>query len=353
MSVLRAILVTPRSGPLVRYGEPGAKALRLWAEAAADLPRPWRSVQLEVHDAHPDPVAAMRRALASKPQLVFGPYGSGPALRALAATERAVWNHGGASSRIRWPAFPAAVNVLAPAASYFRGTLEVVRRADPQARRVVILHAKTGFGSDVAQGAAEAAARLLFETKTLGFARGEAGRAAERLDPEDLLLVAGGFEDELAAARVARGRGWRALGFVAAGVEEVLASLGEAREGLIGPAQWIAAAASEPDEGPDVVWFSERFRSEVGAEPPYPAAQAFAAGVIAARCLRDADTWEDAAQFAAARSLRCRTLYGDFRLDPSTGLQVGHEVVTVQWQGGERRVVWPLRYADRALDYPR
>ncbi len=353
MSELRALLLTPLSGPLARFGHAAATALRLWAEEAADLPPSWRRVRLDVHDAHPDPAAAMRRGLASQPRLVFGPYGSGPAVRALAATERTVWNHGGASSDIRWPAFPRAVNVLAPSSSYFQGTLEAVRRADPEARRVVILHGTTGFGADVARGAVEAATRLHFEAKSIGFSAGEAGRTASRLRGADLLLVAGGFDDELEVARASLGREWRAMGFVAAGVDEVLASLGEAREGLLGPAQWIATAAPEPDEGPDAHWLTARYRSAVGGDPPYPAVQAFAAGVLAARCLRDAGAGDDAALFAAARSLRCRTLYGEFRLDPATGLQVGHEVLTVQWQGGQRRVVWPPRHADRPLVYPR
>ncbi len=100
-------------------------------------------------------------------------------------------------------------------------------------------------------------------------------------------------------------------------------------------------------------WFLTRYRSTVGSDPPYPAAQAFAAGVLAARCLREAETVEDAAQLAVARSLDCRTLYGNFRLDPTTGLQVGHEVLTVQWQDGVRRIVWPPKHADRSLIYPR
>ncbi len=353
MSELRAILVTPLSGPLARFGRAGAAALRLWAAEAADLPPPWRRVRLDLHDAYPDPAAAMRSGSASQPHLVFGPYGSHPLSQALAATKRVVWNHGGASSTIRWPAFPRAVNVLAPASTYFRGTLEAVRSVDLEARQVVILHAKTGFGADVARGAAEDAARLHFEATAIAFSTGEAARTASQLPDADVLLVAGDFDDELAAARALLGREWRAMGFVGAGVEEVLAPLGRARVGLLGPAQWVAAAAAESDEGPDVGWFLTRYRSAVGSDPPYPAAQAFAAGVLAARCLRDAETVEDAAQLAAVRSLDCRTLYGNFRLDPTTGLQVGHEVLTVQWQGGARRIVWPPEHADRSLIYPR
>jgi branched-chain amino acid transport system substrate-binding protein len=45
-------------------------------------------------------------------------------------------------------------------------------------------------------------------------------------------------------------------------------------------------------------------------------------------------------------------LLGAFRLDPATGRQVGHRVLTVQWQDGVRRVVWPPERAEAALRYP-
>jgi branched-chain amino acid transport system substrate-binding protein len=354
---LRALLVTPLSGPLARFGRAGASALRLWAAEAADLPPPWRGIRLDLHDAHPDAAAAMRRGLASQPHLVFGPYGSSPTLQALAAAERVVWNHGGASASIRWPAFPRVVNVLAPASTYFRGTLEAVRSVDPGARHVAILHATTGFGRDVARGAAEAARELGFEVTAEGFGGGGAVRAATMLPEAEVLLVVGSFDDELESAPALLGRAWRAVGFVGAGVDEVLAALGDGREGLLGPAQWVATASMEPDEGPDVEWFLARYRSAVGGDPPYPAAQAFATGVLAARCLREC--WEDhpgapddATQLAVARGLACRTLYGDFRLDPVTGLQVGHRVVTVQWQEGRRRAIWPPHVAEAAFRYP-
>ena len=58
----------------------------------------------------------------------------------------------------------------------------------------------------------------------------------------------------------------------------------------------------------------------------------------------------DAQSFhAPAERLAIRTLFGDFRLDPLTGLQVGHQVLVVQWQGGARRVVWPPERAERPI----
>ncbi|CAN5145916.1 hypothetical protein BH20ACT9_BH20ACT9_07210 [soil metagenome] len=341
--MLRAVLVTPLTGPLARYGHAGAAALRLWAQL--------EDVRLEVCDAHPDAAATMRTAISTGPDLVFGPYGSGPAVAAAGAAGRLMWNHGGATTRL---ASRAVVNVPAPAASYFQGALEAVRAADPGARRVVLLHAGTGFGREVAAGADEAASRLGFAATAVELPRGGAAQAVSRLPAAEVVGVVAGFDDEVEAARAlldATGR--RAVVLVAAGVEEVLAALGDAREGLIGPAQWLASAAPGPDEGPDARWLVRAYRRATGTDPPYPAAQAFAAGVVAARCLRDAGAGDDKAVFTAASRLRCTTLFGAFRLDADTGLQAGHKVLTVQWQNGARRVVWPPQRAERPLRYPR
>ncbi|MQA13351.1 MAG: ABC transporter substrate-binding protein [Pseudonocardiaceae bacterium] len=325
-------MVTPLSGPLARYGRAGATALALWAQREA--------VRLTVHDAHPDPVAAIHRAEADRPELIFGPYGSGPTRRVAAATSRLLFNHGGARAGTAGNV----VSVLAAASSYLVGALEAVRRADRDLRRVSVAHGDTGFGRAVADGAAAAA--------------GELGVLVERAvlpdDPPgaDLLLVAGGFRDELASARRLLPGQWRAAAFVGAGVEEVLAPLGAGREGLLGPAQWLPSAVPQPDEGPTAAEFVTAYRHRTGEDPPYPAAQAFAAGLIAGRCLREAGSADDGALLVVARRLDITTMFGSFRLDPDTGQQVGHRVLTVQWQDGARHVVWPPGRADAVLRHP-
>ncbi|HEV7861372.1 MAG TPA: ABC transporter substrate-binding protein [Acidimicrobiia bacterium] len=356
MTVLRAALVTPLTGPLAGYGRAGATALQLWAEGAAALPAPLTAVDLAVHDAHPDPGAAIRRATAERPDVVFGPYGSSPALAAVAATDRLVWNHGGATSALCRPAHANVVNVPAPASTYLSGALQAIRSADPDGRTALLLAGTTGFAADVAAGALATAATCGFAVTEHRFEPGRAAEAAVRYadagpsgQPAGVLLVVGGFEDEIAVAEVLLGRAWRAAVFVAAGVEEILAPVGAAREGLLGPAQWLASAAPRPDLGPDATWFVDAYRRAAGSEPPYPAAQAFAAGLVCARCLVDAGGPGDEAMLAAAERLDVTTLYGRFRLDTGTGLQAGHEVLTVQWQDGRRRVVWPPARAEGVL----
>ncbi len=201
----------------------------------------------------------------------------------------------------------------------------------------------------MASGAIDAATDLHFELQAVPFKPSHATSVISNVPHADILLVVGNFADELAVALLLLKRTWRAAAFVGAGVEEVLAPLGNLREGLLGPAQWIATASAEPDEGPGSDWFVTNYRNVAGVDPPYPAAQAFAAGLLCARCLRDSGRCEDAAQLAAAYQLVCTTLYGAFRIDPLSGLQSGHQMLIVQWQNGIRRVVWPPEQAERPL----
>jgi branched-chain amino acid transport system substrate-binding protein len=334
MSLLRAALVTPLSGPLSAYGRAGAEALRLWADWYAGR------AELLVFDAHPDPAAAVRQAERDRPELLFGPYGSGPTVAAAAATSRLLWNHGGA----RVGPADHLISVLAPASTYFHGAVNVVHDADPEARRVAVLHADSRFGRAVTDGA-------VLEATRLGLRAMRAMLPAAPIDAE-MLLVVGRFADELAAARQLLPGQWRAAGFVGAGVEEVLADLGDRREGLLGPAQWLPVAAPCPDVGPSAAEFVAAYRRRAGADPPYPAAQAFAAGLVAAQCVREAGSADDTALLAAARLLRCTTMFGQFRLDPVKLDQVGHRVLTVQWQDGIRRIVAPAGRAQAPLRYP-
>jgi hypothetical protein len=132
---LRAALVTPMTGPLARFGRESARALSLWAEHGADLPAPWTGVELAVLDAGEDTGSAMREAVEARLDVIFGPYGSSPTIAATRATDRVLWNHGGATSALCRPGFPRVINLLSPASSYPDGVLRAVRAADCWASR--------------------------------------------------------------------------------------------------------------------------------------------------------------------------------------------------------------------------
>ncbi len=349
MTTFRAALMTPLTGPLGLYGKTCATALTLWAKKAAHLSADFTEVELDVQDTGENLHEALRTTLEKRPDVLFGPYGSGPMLTVARSCTRLIWNHGGASSRLARPSFPQVINVLSPASTYFASVLQAIHSADPTARTVSLFHSTTGFGRDVATGAQREAARLQMTMQAVPFEPSQALETVGTVPDGDILLVAGNFADESAVAPLLVSRNWRCTAFVGAGVEEVLASLGELREGLLGPAQWVAHSSLRPDEGPDVEWFVTHYREEEGRDPPYAAAQAFAAGILYARCLRETGDIREEIIQAAAQKLVCQTLFGKFQLDPLSGLQMGHQVVIVQWQQGQRRVVWPPEQAERPM----
>jgi ABC-type branched-subunit amino acid transport system substrate-binding protein len=324
-----AVLVTPLSGPLGRFGRCGFAALQLWAETAG--------VALEVIDAYPSALDAVASAEAGRPDVLFGPYGTGPAVAAARASVGVVWNHGGATARLARPAFERVVNLPSPAGTYLAAVLDtLVADGLPAGSEIVLLYGQTGFGREVADGTAATAVRLGLVLHPVSFPPGQGPAAFERAPGGDVLLSAGSFDDDAAIANVALRRRWRAVGLVAAGVDELTAALGGRVEGLYGPCQWMADTAPEPAEGPDADWFVTRYRHATGRTPPYPAAAAFAAGVVWQRCVRDAKTTDPLRVLAASGSLDTTTMFGRFRLDPFTGVQAGHQIRVVRWQHGRR-----------------
>jgi hypothetical protein len=41
-----------------------------------------------------------------------------------------------------------------------------------------------------------------------------------------------------------------------------------------------------------------------------------------------------------------------YKLDPVTGFQIGHKMGVVQWQNGQKEVVWPMDANPGELWYP-
>jgi ABC-type branched-subunit amino acid transport system substrate-binding protein len=328
----RVVLVTPLSGPLARFGKAGASALALWAERSG--------VSLEAIDAYPSAASAIRAAEASRPDAVFGPYGSGPALAAAAASKGVIWNHGGATARLARPAYPRVVNVESPAYRYLAAVLETLTAEGlGEGSEVVMMHVDTGFGREVAEGAAMAARRLGLLWRSVTFRPGQARDVLAQVPAGDVLLSAGSFDDDVAIAQWDGERRWRAVGLVAAGVDELRHAIGDRTEGLYGPCQWFDDGTDHPADGPNSQWFSHCYRDANATEPPYPAAAAFAAGVLWQRCAKEADTTESLPVMAASQRLDTTTLFGRFRVDPVTGVQTGHQIRVVQWRNGQRVLV--------------
>ena len=127
-------------------------------------------------------------------------------------------------------------------------------------------------------------------------------------------------------------------------------------EGVLAPSQWEEGLRIRPTVGPRSVDVLRtlRFRLAPGLAPgtaaahvEYPAAQAYAAVVIALRCVTETGGFDDEALRTAARRLRCTTFFGRFGL-AGDGRQSDHDLVVVQWQNGAKCIVGPPGLAERS-----
>jgi branched-chain amino acid transport system substrate-binding protein len=341
------------SGPFRRQGEQARDGLRLWVDYvrnAGDGPTPHLIVLDDRSRAH---VARehVRYLLAEKHvDVLIGPYSSGLVLAVAPIVEAAgkvLWNHGGTSDAIFQEGGRHLVSVASPASDYLRDLPRLIRGRTPEANRVAIVYAASGtFAGQVARGAAEGARaagfteiRLATFASPLRDARALLREAADR-EP-NLLLSVGAFADDLAIARQrAALPGGTVLALVGAGLAEFGGEMGDLAEGIMGPSQWEPTVREAPLTGPDSTWFTRALEGASRRTPEYPAAQAFAIGLIFGECRRRCGgNLDDGALLGAARALQTTTFYGGFRLDPVTGRQVGHRIRLVQWRDGEKRVV--------------
>jgi branched-chain amino acid transport system substrate-binding protein len=347
------------TGPLRRQGCDAHDGIQLWVEHVTGVgglalgperaARPLRLVALDDGSRASAARTNVARLLAEeRVDLLLGPYGSGSTLAVVpVAAERGkiLWNHGGASDAIAEAGSAHVVSVLSPAGEYLRELPALARRRSG-ARRAVILHAGRGtFGSSVRRGVEAGAAAAGFErVRAIAFDT-PSGDVTGLLDTAlaeraDLVVVAGRFEDDVAITRERRRLPpGTTVACVAAGAAAFHDELGRLAEGVIGPSQWEPDRYERPSLGPPSAWFCAEFRRRFGRDPGYVAAQAYATGVIVGECVRRAQSLEDAALLAAARGLETTTLYGKFRLDPSSLRQVGHEVLLVEWRDGRKHPI--------------
>ncbi|TMA70279.1 MAG: hypothetical protein E6J68_00420 [Deltaproteobacteria bacterium] len=317
--------VPPRTGG----GRLGGPRRRLLDDAGVALLRVGLAVSLTVED-------LLRRV-----DLLAGPYSSG-LTRAVAPIAEAhgvvLWNHGGAADDIHAQRLRAPVGILTPASRYFEPALRWI----PDGPVLVLCRRASGFSAAVTAGAEAAARRQGRPVRIAMYSAADTLRrfvARLAAEPPALLLAAGRFEDDVALAGILSHGARPPTVLVAAGVRQFGEPLGVAANGFVGPSQWQAGADVVPDLGPSAAHFVRRFTACFGVAPDYPAAQAYAAGVVMSRCVELAGTLEQERLRAAAATLDCTTLFGRFRIDPVTGLQTGHEMLLVEWMEGRPRVV--------------
>ncbi len=298
--------------------------------------------------------------------IIIGPYSAAltrAAAQAAQARRRLLWNQGGASPALYRQGNPWIVGILTPADQYLSGLLPAVREIRPVASTLAIIRNAAGeFPRAIAAGVQQSAHELgfritlsrQFNPQTLDHEFAQIIREISQ-SPPDVLVIAGRFQQDLRLAELLAQSALRitAVAVIAAGVDAFRERLGANAENFIGPSQWEPAAHPQPavDYGPSAAQVQESLRRAGYPAADYPAAQAYAAGVIIQRCAQESGSRQDAALRQAAATLNFTTFYGQFRIDPA-GRPNAKPALLTQWRNHRKTIIWPPQYRQQTLTGP-
>jgi branched-chain amino acid transport system substrate-binding protein len=366
------------TGVYATMGRQAEAALRLFASdtnsaGGIRVAGESREVVLDCIDDASDPLrcAEIYRSLCfeNRTDLILGPYSSQLTRVASPIAEEAGMlfvNHGGAADDLYSHRYRMIVGVLSSASDYFIGFVRLVAGLKLWRKRIAIIRSTSGFAEAIASG---------IERESAGrYARRKGVRVrvkyAGKFDPEstsqifpalrrnrvNALVSAGSYSHDVAVMRAITQAQLNipVLACVAAGVERFRDDLGEEAEGLVGPSQWEDQVQIDPELGPAPREFVRRMRIAAPSMVcDYPAAQAYAAGLLTKAAIENVDSLDASKIRAAFSDLRTSTFFGAFAIDRVTGRQIEHRVLLVQWHGGHKVVIDPEAHTDTGtLEFP-
>lgn len=302
-----------------------------------------------------------RLATVDKVKFILAPYSSGLTLAAAPIAEKyqvLLNSHGGASDYIFEQGYYYVVQTLSPASKYQTGFVDMVKAKYPDAKRIALVYEDEEFSRAVHKAAGEYAKKLGFEIvfeKTYPLGATDLSPILNELKATspDIIIGGGHFADgQLLAKQLAELKiNVKAISIlVAPTFPKFYEALGNEAEGIAGPSQWEVGVKYSPDVakelgiewyGPTQDEFINEYTKATGKLPPYQAAEATAAVLSYAKAIEKAQSLDHVKVREAMSNLKFMCVYGIWKIDPKTGKQVGHEMVIVQWQNGEKKIVWP------------
>lgn len=297
-----------------------------------------------------------------KVKFTLAPYSSGLTLATAPVVEKygVLYNsHGGASNRIFQQGFSFIVQTLSPASEYQTSPLDMVNKLDPAAKRAAFLFQDNEFARAVAKGAEAYAKKLGFKVV---FNR-TYPKSAKDLTPvltelknakADILIGGGHFADGQLLAKQLDDMGINlklVSILVAPTLPNFYQALGSMAEGYMAPGQWGVGAKYSPESakkdgleyfGPTQEQFMKYFLKESkGVNPDYHGAEAAATFLSYIKGIDAANSLDPKVVRKAMNKLNFVTFFGNWKIDPETGMQIGHKMVVLQWQGKRLKIVWP------------
>ncbi|KAF0107146.1 MAG: hypothetical protein FD146_1987 [Anaerolineaceae bacterium] len=310
---------------------------------------------------------------------LIGPYSSGLTNAAAPVADlngKIMISAGAASNASFQRNYKSVYQIYTPASGYLTPALDILSTLDPAAKSIAILHEDEPFSKSAVQSVSDA---LLAQGFTVVYIESYPGGATDfsayvqnlRAAQPDAILGGGHVADGMLLAQELAKQGVQAklITLLVAPSDPSFGNLGNAALGITGPSQWEPDAAYSsisafdaglPWYGPSVPEFVLSYQQAYGKDPTYFAAGGYAAGLALQYAIEQAGTTQTDLVLAALDSTNIVTFFGRLQFDTAAethGLQIGHEMVYMQWQQDTtgamvKRVVWPVNLATAPLLYP-
>lgn len=283
-----------------------------------------------------------------KVDLVLSPYGTPLTLVASEVSESHdyVMLACGASGEKMWErGYRHVFGMYALAKRYFIGLLDLMARKGFES--VAILYENTSFNLDVATGTESWAKRFGLKVT---FSKGYQSEKKDlpmlltevrAVNPDGIILSAypaDGYE-LLHLMEQTKYRP-KVVGLTIAPVHpDFQKKAGNMAEGVFGPSQW------EPDERipfPGTKSFIKDFIAFTENMPSYHAGSAYASCQIIEKAITHANSIDHQKIRDFISALDTVTVIGRFKVD-HFGKQIGHNPILIQWQNGEKQIVYPTK----------
>lgn len=291
-----------------------------------------------------------------KVDLVFSPYGTPLTLVASEVSERnkMVMLACAASGELIWERqYKYVFGVYALAKRYFIGLLDLMAREGFE--NVAILYEDSPFHRDVAEGSALWAQRFGIDVvleKSFISAQSEFYELMQKtIDANADGLIFSAYSREchqfLDTMKKAKYHP-RVVGMTIAPIHpDFYKKAGNIAEGVFGPSQW------EPDERipfPGTKKFIEEFVAYAKKVPSYHAGSAYAASQILEKAITQTRSLDHNKIRDYIRAMDTVSVIGRFKVDHK-GKQIGHNPITIQWQQGEKEIVYPTKMQTAAARF--
>jgi branched-chain amino acid transport system substrate-binding protein len=348
------------TGSYERFGKNMKQAYELWTEHTNSKGGLLgRQVELRVYDdqSEPETGARLYEKLINedKVDLLLGPYSTAVTLATTTVSEKykfPVLAAGASGAQIWGRGYKYVFGFYSQAPTYSHGALEIAR--DKGYQTVALVNEDTAFPQDVVSGAEVKAKELglsvvfkeNYPQRTTDFSV-----LVQKLKAANPDVVVGGtyLPDSTGIIRQSKDASFTPKMFfftTGPALPEFGTNLEQLAEGIVGNTEWESTV-----RGSGVEDFVKAYQTRWGEIPGYHAAGAYASGQVLAEVVKKAGSVDREKLRDSFATGEFETVFGPYKVD-SEGRQVAKPNFIIQWQQGNRVVVWPKSFAGADVSVP-